>query len=84
MTALQPVWTPADFDATVAAAALHEPVAAVPAATRGRRYRGRHRANRFSRRVTDLQTEIREEQAYDEFRRNLAFVLRSLRPGGAQ
>lgn len=46
--------------------------------------RGRHRANRFSRRVADLQTEIREEQAYAQFRRNLDFVCKMLGPGGAR
>lgn len=80
MTALQPVWTPADFDTTLAAVAMQEPVAAlpvqnrthlldkilaelqieverpsvVPPATRDRRYRGRHRVNKFRLTVADL------------------------------
>ncbi|MEU9805480.1 hypothetical protein [Mycobacterium sp. NPDC050853] len=69
---LQPVWTPADFDATVAAAALQESVsvsgarhrrildgttASLPTIreTRGRKYRGQHRATRFRLSVADLQ-----------------------------
>lgn len=79
MTALQPVWTPDDFDATCAAVAMQEPVmlpvqnrehlvdkvlaelqieverpSVVPPATRGRRYRGQHRANKFRPTVADL------------------------------
>lgn len=79
MTALQPVWTPADYDATCAAVAMQEPVvlpvqnrehlldkvlaelqievdrpSVVPPATRGRRYRGQHRANKFRPTVADL------------------------------
>ncbi|UVT31489.1 hypothetical protein SEA_SEJANUS_57 [Mycobacterium phage Sejanus] len=49
-----------------------------------RRYKGAHRANRYSRRVADLQAEIREERAYAQFLRNLDFVVRSLGPGGAR
>lgn len=44
--------------------------------------RGKHRANRFSRRVSDLQAEIREERAYAQFRRNLEFVCKMLGPDG--
>lgn len=60
MTALVPVWTPEDFADTVAAAREQERIdAAVAVATLGRRargwwYRGRHRADRFSIRVSDL------------------------------
>jgi hypothetical protein len=59
VTALQPVWTPADYDATLAALKLHQAVS-VPGGgiilppKRGRRYRGAHRANRFRQTVADL------------------------------
>ncbi|WP_301121142.1 hypothetical protein [Mycolicibacterium fortuitum] len=46
--------------------------------------RGRHRVNRFSVRVADLQAEICAERAYAQFRRNLDFVVRSFGPGGAR
>lgn len=46
--------------------------------------RGRHRANRFSRRVTDLQVEVQEEEAYARFRRNLDWLVKSLGPGGVR
>lgn len=72
MTAvLVPVWSPADFVATVAAAAEHSVMlVSAPAvevspsprwkvpAERGRRYRGEHRANRFRRTVTDVEGDL--------------------------
>ncbi|BBB42844.1 hypothetical protein [Mycobacteroides abscessus] len=58
MTALQPVWTPADYDTTVAALKVHQAVS-VPGGVilppkRGRRYRGQHRASKFRLTVADL------------------------------
>ncbi|WP_195173493.1 hypothetical protein [Mycobacteroides abscessus] len=59
MTALQPVWTPADYDTTVAALKVHQAVS-VPGGIillppkRRRRYRGQHRASKFRLTVADL------------------------------
>ncbi|SHV90571.1 Uncharacterised protein [Mycobacteroides abscessus subsp. abscessus] len=58
MTALQSVWTPADYDTTVAALKVHQAVS-VPGGIilppkRGRRYRGQHRASKFRLTVADL------------------------------
>lgn len=54
---LQMVWSPADAAAAaVDAKGLGVPVELV--ATRGRWYRGEHRANRFSRLVSDIKADL--------------------------
>ncbi|KAB7761215.1 hypothetical protein [Mycolicibacterium mucogenicum] len=54
---LQMIWSPADAAAAAVDAKGHG-VPLSPVAARGRGYRGQHRANRFSRRVSDIKADL--------------------------
>lgn len=54
---LQMIWSPADA-AAAAVDAKGRGVPVEPVATRGRWYRGAHRANRFSRLVSDVKADL--------------------------